>query len=644
MTRMRGARSDVTGGELDFSESERVYGRGQGYGRLDRTLDSDRRDGGNVETVGTVNINRLRSDRYRGRYRTQQGAAMGHRDQRGTRVDSYRAGGRVTIPQRNYTSERRPVDRNPDGRVIEHRTVSRSPDRRHVSPSPERYYVRETKESQHRETEDKEVETCCCGCVEIVDSVYCCKGVKLLRCTCLDSDDEEKAEEKPEIQKQYVFYRTHDRNSDYSDSYTDETESDTYDEIDTKRLVPRPQSATYEKRVDAREYGHGTREYANVTRSARLMSRPRSAEHARYVRKVPPTQSQIHHDRALPPVAPPRPPERASHVSRKPPAAPTQKPAQRHVGVQMTTKYVVAEPKRKLVRNVGCQTVCVPSPPSARSSSSSSSRSTTPRRVHSPNPSPVPSPEPSPVPNQVSSPIPSPISSPVPHIRSSVISPPPSIRAETPPPEVEPYLTSYEPAPIRGYKTAIINILEPDSDPQEEVLVRAPPRAPVPRPARPLSQPPPAPPPVIYRIDKPEPIMEPGSNPSVDPMYISLAVSSLPVDGVPSPVISRVTKLDPKQEPEANDPVNPIYYSLPSEPKPKRHRSRRRSPPPVVYRIVKPEQQPEPETNSHRETNTVPEDNSVSELSHDPLPVKSHPDRSSRKKVFSNIRFSLLHI
>ncbi|XP_060079452.1 uncharacterized protein LOC132558848 [Ylistrum balloti] len=212
---MRGAPSDVTGGELDFSESERVYGRELGYGRIERPLETERRQGGNVESVGTVNLERFRRDGLSSR----QSASMGYRDRR--RVDSYGAGRIMTVPERrvvNHTSHDRVVNRNPDKRIVESRNIVRSSDRRHViasperrrvspsperrrvSPSPERYYVRETVETKPKvETVDKEVETCCCGCVEIVDSIYCCTGVKMLRCTCLDS-----AEEEEEAQKETV--------------------------------------------------------------------------------------------------------------------------------------------------------------------------------------------------------------------------------------------------------------------------------------------------------------------------------------------------------------------------------------------------------------------------------------------------------
>ncbi|XP_021356483.1 extensin-like isoform X2 [Mizuhopecten yessoensis] len=721
---MRGAPSDVTGGELEFSESERLYGRGPGYSRIERSSETERRQSGNVESFGTVNLDRLRTDGLRGRQRTHQGTNMAYRDTR--RVDSYKSGRVVTVPERRIvshtTSQGRLVNRSPNRRLVvdrnvtrssdrqyvnaspERRHVSPSPERRHVSPSPERYYVRETVDTKPQvEKVDKEVETCCCGCVEVVDSLYCCAGLKMFRCTCLDSEDEEgeehrevvKQTKQPKVDKQYLFYRTQDRISDYSDSYTDETESDTYDEIDTKRLIPRPRSATYEKRVVSRDFGQSTRGYANVARSSRLMSRPRSAEHERYVRKVQPVQTL--HREQLAPTLPPRPPvyERATHVSSKPPMIPppTSKPAQRHVGVQMTTKYLIEQPKKKLVRNMGCQTVHIPSPPSTPSTST----------YTSPSPSPVPTKDPSPI----SSPDPTPIPSP------RVVSPPPSIRELTPSPEVEP-LSPYEPAPIR-YKTAIINIEEPEIEPQEEVLVFAkpPPRIEIPAP-QPLP-----PPPVMYSIARPELYKNPDANSPSDPLYFSVSVNPFPVKNAPSPVISLVNKpnpdlgpifhnsadpvytippsksdhpkrsprfnttepetdtltgpdyyqistnyphtkgehlkkteqkLDPyadngkytrpnksgkskgsprpkknrnkpesNTEPEVENVVDPVYYSVPTT---KPLHSKGESPPPVVYRIIKPEHHSELE----------PEVNNVVETSHDPIPVKSHPEKPAHKK------------
>ncbi|XP_069104813.1 serine/arginine repetitive matrix protein 1-like isoform X2 [Argopecten irradians] len=690
---MRGAPSDVTGGELEFSESERVYGRG----RIERQSETERRQAGNVESIGTVNLERLRQDGLRGRERSRQGTSMGYRDTR--RVHSNRGGRVMTVPERRVVNhstnrlgtENRVIVRNPDRRYVSgppnRRHVSPSPERRRVSPSPERYYVRETVETKPQvETVDKEVETCCCGCVEVVDSLYCCTGVKMLRCTCLDSTDDEeevkretvKQTEQPKLEKQYLFYRTHDRAADYSDSYTDETESDTYDEIDTRRLVSRPRSATYEKRVMSRELENTTREYANVTRSSRLMSRPRSAEHARYVRKVQPVQTLRREQ--LAPTLPPRPPvyEREHHVSSKPPIIPPPlKPTQRHVGVQMTTKYVVEQPKRKLVRNMACQTVNIPSPPSTPSTSTYSS------------------PAPSPVPKRVPSPDPTPEPSP------RIISPPPSIRERTPSPEVEP-LSPYEPAPIRGYKTAIINIQEPEIEPQEEVLVFS---KPSPRIEILPSPPPPPPPPVTYSISRPEPNTV--ANSSNDPLYFSINVNSLPVKGTqpgvisllnntapvhgqkgsflppkphsskrsprskktvpevdnvtspdyfmystnpnggdhnspehkPSPYIdlgnftypsnpystkypndsskSRKNRKKPKlkQEPEILNVVDPVYYSVPT----KYLHSKAATPPPVVYNIIKPEQHsaPEPE----REANKVVEPSNVSLKSRTVKPV-----------------------
>lgn len=418
-------------GELEFSESERIYGPSRhGMTRHSRPLSAD--------SGSRVRYRQTRPGYYSNGFRSNanpQGARIVSTGRRpgsatvtgyGGTQGSRGGGGRSRLYNNNITQTNNyMVNREHQGHP-QYTTVSRG-NREREFVQPENYYVRETiPEDDERSVSDKEVETCCCGCVQIVESKSC-GGMNTLRCcVCVgvdtDDDDKENLVKKEPVKSQTVTKTTtqnstKDGNNTYlmyrsnkSTNYISDKDSDTdYDTSDTDN--------TYA------EIGTGVR-----TQDQRVKTNTLTYQSKR----------EFDNYAGLPPPHPPVPAARANTQTTSNKTTIIPGVTKRHVGVQMETKYVVEPPKRKkkLVRDIGVQTIKF-------------EKKHKPRRARTPPPR-VPSPR-----------------------RPS---PPPRRSPSPPPPVVEKKKYYGERPPIEKYKTAIIHL--EDNTVQEDKVIVIPAKAP----------------------------------------------------------------------------------------------------------------------------------------------------------------------
>jgi len=195
-------------GELDFSESERVYGRStyinrpsSYYRESNYAGDTDRRhprtddDRYRYDVGGKSYVHvrggygyRASGAGTRGRNQTS-GDAPRIYSKEGLRETNVRRQGRERISYSHRGSYGTRGRMNSRGVTLNGKNATY----RGTRVPPEQYYVRETiKEEPEPEPNKEEPETeeaivCCCGCVEMVDSIYC-SGMKMFRCR--DADNE----------------------------------------------------------------------------------------------------------------------------------------------------------------------------------------------------------------------------------------------------------------------------------------------------------------------------------------------------------------------------------------------------------------------------------------------------------------------